>query len=400
MGRAADALKRASPSRGPRPLSLEDALLREPVEDRGGITVEALDTPRRLLTGLMIRTVRSWAARHRPVEAGLDSSSRPLETGSGALAVAGVAVAGLDGHFWEHPWLERPDRRAPGFIAVVGAPSAGGWPFVGVSPAGYEYSDYSLEQVLDEARLSLENWALKNVVPRWVERAAGRGMTPVVLVDGPVVPVTMAFQAGPAGDKRYVEAWRRLAIERLRAVESLERSGALVLGVVKRIDKSRILGRIAGLVPGLERLAGAGDQQVLYEEYRRLAGSTGPFRVLRGPRLRVIISGRGLEEAIVKIVEHVVVPPGAWAHEPLAARYYRVEYLPGTQRMLDRLDARGAYLLALASVLRGSLEPVAVKACDYRSRRATRAVRQLLLAGLQAAGVPLSYSGEVEVRAG
>jgi len=377
--------------------------MREYVEDTGGYTVIPEETPHRLLRPIMASTVERWARRSAPVEAGVDSSSRPLETSVGALAVGGAASAapGL------YPLAEWPSLHGlyggggPGFVAVIGVRARGSWPLVAESPAGYSYEEYSLEQALDEMRVSLENWLLSGPVLEWARRARRAGMAPVVLVDGPVVPVTMAFQGGArtVGDSRYREAWRRLVEERLDAIRRLERAGAAVVGVVKRLGKSTILSRLAGAVRGLERLArsGVGDQRMLYYLYQRETRWL-PGRVYASPRLRVIITRDG-EVAVEKIVEYLAVPPGKWSRSPGAARFYRVEYTEGSRKLLERLGARGVYPVVHDSVLRGSLEPVEIAASDRRARQITRSLRGLIAGLLVREGVPLEYRALMEAHA-
>ena len=400
---AARAIARADIGAGggpPRVLSLRDAIIREYVEDAGEYSVKLEEASRRLLRPLLARSVSRWARRQRVVEVGVDSSSRSLETSVGALIVAGGA-ASAPGRYplVEWPSLDGPARAGPGFLGVVGVRAPERWPLVTSSPAGHSYEEYSLEQAMDEMRVGLENWLLAGPALEWVRAARERGLTPIVLVDGPVVPVTMAFRASAwsVGDRRYVEAWRRLVEDRLRAVSALERAGAAVVGVVKRLGRSTIISKLRASFPGLEGAGGeVSDYRALYYCYQRVA-SPSPGRVYASPRMKVMIFGAG--EPIVKNVEYVVIPPGRWARSPWAARYYRVEYTDRTLAILEGLGARGVYPVVHDSVLRGSLEPVEIAASDRRSRHLTRSLRSLLAGILVREGVPLEYRAVVEAHA-
>lgn len=398
----------------PSPLKLDQLLeAREPLENTGPLRVEPLESPARLLTPRLLSSVQRRLERHTVWTAAVDSSSRALDTPLGSVIVSGAAAsANTNPHLAEVPSLEGPSLPAtPPFIVLL--PNTGPGEaerlerllprgIVGLrNPAGIPYDrDYSLEQALDEARLRLENWMLSGPLLEYVEAAVDAGVLPVVLVDGPLYPLVNALYSKSGVPESVSRAWKSLLRSRLEAVRRLEDAGGLVVGVVKRLDRATIIFRALEAWGGGSCLPGGaryGDGAALLYYLERCARWV-PGSVYGSPRFRVAPKGLGVEAE--KIVEYVVVPPGAHTPGPAGSRFYRLEYSYRTLERLNSLGLRGYMLLALDSVARGSLEPVTVKTCDWRSKMLTRALRQVLASATARAGVPVSYETGLEVGVG
>ncbi|MCE4625983.1 MAG: DNA double-strand break repair nuclease NurA [Desulfurococcales archaeon] len=405
---AVDTLKRAAATLPPRPppVRLLDRLIdfKWHVEEGGNYRVSPLEFSRRFLGPRRADVIAKRLKRLKPFIIGVDSSSRAVGTAFGAVVVGAVAVSHPGGILEWPPIRSNSVEGGPPFVALVGAEpptSLEGYLRV-VSPGGDSYVDYSVEQVLDELRLDLENWALGGPVRTIVEEAVLRGFQPVVLVDGPVYPVTMAFQRGPQpGREDYWRSMESLLKARRRAVEGLERLGAIVVGVVKRIERSTIISRLAqtlgenmrGLPPGQY-----GDAHALYHYYQAIASQDRlrEGRVLTSIRAEVLFTALPIGE-LDKVVEYIVIPPGKWNHYPGAAKYYRTETSPSSNRALEGHDLRPSYPVVWDSVVRGSLQPISVAAADRVSSGLTRALTSLIARHTLMTGLPLTYSSEIEM---
>ncbi len=393
----------------PSPLSrLDDLLdLRSYVEERGKYTVIQLEAFRRLLYPKKIDTVASLERRMKPFIIGIDSSSRSLETGNGAIIIGSSSIASVKPTVAiEWPDTSDPHSSGPPFISLLGSLSTlDTVDYVTLrSPAGHPYdAGYSIQQALDEMRLLHENWILSRAAPAIAEWAERRGYQPVVLVDGPVYPVTMAFQGGAEGDRaRYYDAWKTLLDARLDAVRRLEEKGVPVIGVVKRLSRSTIISRIARISSPLRDLLGEGeysDIQALNAYYQYIiSGASRPGRLYVSPRAKVVIAEGRLSTPIGKIVEYLAVPPGRWYYHPGGAKFYRVEYSESTMRILEDYSAKASFLVSIDSALRGSGIPVSIAIADWRSKTLSRALHSLLASLAVRRGIPLGYESMVEVR--
>ncbi|MEB3852112.1 MAG: DNA double-strand break repair nuclease NurA [Desulfurococcales archaeon] len=393
------------------PLRLSDLVeLRAPLEDLGPDTVRVHEqTPHLLSPRSPAPSRRSPLSRGETVIAGVDSGSRALETPPAGIAVAAVAAtltaplarAGLrvEAILWPPiPPAPTAPLAGPPFIRVL--PNWEGpepeLPEFAAStnPAGARYGpEYSMAQALDEARVTLENWALRSLAAAVESAPPGEGRL-AVLVDGPVLLVPGALER-PGSPPAYREAWERLLSERLAAVERLEALGVPVIGVVKRVSRSRLLSRARGLEGRLEACLGpleASDEALIHRAYAACARRA-PGRIYRSPILEV------RSAAGSKLAEYLVVPRGKWQVGPGSVVIVRLEYTPGSLELVrEHLRAEPYHVYARASVLAGSVQPLVIAASDRRARTAARAVARSLARELAVAGVPLSYESEVEAR--
>jgi hypothetical protein len=373
-------------------LRLDELLdARASAEDAGLADVEVYEEQARLL--MPLDSARGAEARRRGVRvAGVDSSSRHLETPPADIVIGAVAVSGSWGASYTWPSVSGGGGGPPFIYLLPNSPRASeaaaveGGLVSQRNPAGAPFDqDYSIHQALDEMRVTLENWALRSL-------SAGDGFA--VLLDGPVFLVARAvFDQVPA---RYRESWRRMLEERLEALRALEARGIPVVGVVKRVERSRLLSSAAGAARLLARCGleggGAGDRALVDAALRAGCFKWRAGSVLRSPKLLVRLGAAG-----AKIVEYVVVPAGGYQLSPASARIYRLEYTEETLSLLRSVGLEPSHVFLADSVARGSLEPVTVALSDRRASALTRGLRRMLASALRAGGLPLSYSSLVEV---
>ncbi len=381
-------------------LRLEELLnLRTPSEDLGGIEAEILEVYPRFLNAL--RSPRP-ADLDGKIIIGVDSSSRPVELSTATLIVSSVSVSSnVRSMNWDWPQLysDRGPVLDEPIIRVL--PNSDEEPIIddpmatSMNPAGKPYDpDYSQYQALDEARVSIENKALHALAD--ILEGYSKGREAIVLVDGPIYLVPGVLAHGNGGV--YVEAWRKLLEDRVSAVKRLLDAGARVYGIVKRIEKARIIERTS-LPSSYTRCLGSPkgftDRSLIY---RAIESScyrlTGMGRVLASPPVKVRSPG-----SIVKTIQYLVIPQPWHRPNPHASRYYRVEepleQWIQTDGRLDGYKSPVAGAL-MDSIARGSLEPVTIVWSDRRAKASTNYLRELLLRMATRMGVPLSYSEEHE----
>ncbi|MCE4598782.1 MAG: DNA double-strand break repair nuclease NurA [Desulfurococcales archaeon] len=383
------------PVNASRILRLDDVIqLREPMEDKGSIIAEIYGYQSKPLSPRLAVPPRLKA---RITHIGVDSSSRKLETPLVTVLIGSVSASSssqvelLDlpplysynsiniDEYWitDHPFI----------ITIPSIPGVLEYR----NPAGHLYDEgYSEAQAMDELRVSLENTMLNILAGTNLEDT-------VVMIDGPLylVPGALTDVQSP---RKYRDAWEKLLNDRINAVRKLEERGVPVIGVVKRIEGSRILLKTVGLEDRIREclgeVGGIGDKMILY----MLQGSCSriiPGRILATPRIKVRFPVIGLE----KIVEYLVVPPGKWQYAPELSRVYRIEYSQLTLGLLEDMGLQPHHVFSLDSIYRGSLAPVTIQLSDRRARSITLALKRLIASEAMHRSIPLSYDTLAEVEA-
>ncbi len=385
------------------PMRLDQLLeIREPVEHKGKFSILLDYTIHRLLEPRTMKLVKHRLQKiGRITTIAVDSSTRQIELPQGSILVGAVAITLNASYTIEYP--SKIDStltiKGPGFIVPLLPRQFDDInPILLTSnPAGYNYDGtYSIEQALDELRLRLENWALKQVVPRILEQLARKDTFPVILVDGPIYPITMAHEKTRDYKNKYIEAWHRILEERLKIIDTLEAMGIPIIGIVKRLDKSLVLDRVKKSSKSLERCLPRGeysDQHILTYYYQKcsrwMAGS-----LYSSPRITLIYS-KNLPKPHMKILEYTVVPIGKW-QQLYTPQSYRIEYSPTTGKILRENKLSAYHIMAHETVLRGSTRPISISVADYRSKQITKAITHYIASRIVESGYTLSYDGLIE----
>ena len=388
---------------GVKSVSLDEAIkLNELIEEAEGFKAEVYEASSRpLLPKKPPSRIDLSKLRFAPI--GVDSSSRQVNTSLFTLTVSSVSASSwypVEVCDWPPLYKYLCDiSDPPPFIALIPndgvrvGGAVGDARYITVSnPVGVSYdSDYGVLQVMDEQRLILENWMLYKAIPSTIESLGGAA----VLVDGPIysIPVSMGSGAAP---EYHIEAWRSLLASRLAAIKKLEELGVPVIGVVKRVERSRIISKAGELLSMFKEcmphLGDASDIIILFEALVK-CHKRKPGYVISTPK---VIVKPTVADAPPKIIEYLVLPHGKWQFTPHLSRIYRLEY---TERTLEILRDNGLEPIHVAladSILRGSLEPTTILASDRRARMITHAFKKLLVSVIIAKGVPLTYEERLE----
>ncbi len=392
---------RARTIRAPSILRLEDLLhIRSPLENLGSLRGELLEYYPRIL---FATNTPHPGENHEVIIFGVDSSARIVELATSTIIVSSVSVSSnVRGFSWDWPSIFTRGGPVLDEPVIRVLPNDEDEdeiddPLISYrNPAGYRYDpDYSMYQALDEARVSAENKALEAILE--IVESGKIPRRPVVLIDGPVYLVPGVLAVG-GGRVEYVKAWEKLLNERLKIIRKLVENNVLVYGIVKRIEKARVLEKTS-LPASYERctgpIRGRSDRSIIHSGMtNRCYGSIIKGKALATPPVR-ILAPQGAE----KVVQYIVIPQPWTMPSPHASIYYRVEE-PVSQWMTNRgrigryrSPAIGALL---DSVARGSLEPITIRWSDRRARDTSMYLRELLVRGAWSAGLPVSYSETVE----
>ena len=340
----------------------------------------------------------------------VDSSSRHVETAVAGIVAGAVSVSGhgvvevLD---WPavYEYKYRPKTAPPPFVRILpntAEPRELNLPPWATSrnPAGRPYHrDYSIAQAMDEARVELENWALREATH--IARSTGRKA--IVFVDGPIYMVPGAL-VDPRAPEEVADAWGALVSERVKAVRALEDAGAVVLGVVKRLKSSILSRAFRGSRVRCSPAGDYSDELVIHQ-----AVASGCARRRRGQIYRtakVEVKVPGVPGSPSKIVEFLAIPPGAWQAGSRGLAIVRLEYTVESLKRLRSWGLEPHQAYSLASIALGSTLPLPLLASDRRSRSIASALARLLSLEAGRLGIPIDYeslweeAGEVWRRAG
>ncbi|MCE4609105.1 MAG: DNA double-strand break repair nuclease NurA [Desulfurococcales archaeon] len=388
------------------PMRLDQLLeIREPLEHRGNFSIILDHVINRLLAPRTIKLIKHRLTRlnRKLITIGIDSSSRSIDLSHGSLIISAATLTIGSTQTIEYPSLSTTELnlQGPGFLIPLlphEIPSTNNPIIITKNPAGYNYNAaYSIEQAQDELRLLLENWLLDKIAPTIIEELADReDIQPVVLVDGPVYPLTMAHEKYHEYKNEYTESWQQLVITRLQAIHRLEAKGVPIIGVVKRLEHSLILDRVVKGSPRLSQCFRKGeysDQKILAHYYTHCTRIV-PGSIYSSPKITFLYS-RKTSQPYVKILEYTAIPAGKWQHG-LAPRTYRLEYTESTSKILGELKLSAYHILAYDSVLKGSTTPVSIHVSDYRSKHISRAIHDYLASRIVESGGSLSYDNLLE----
>ncbi len=365
--------------------------------------------------GTLCRRDREW------VILGVDGSSRAVDTPYMFLGLATVSIySRILGEILDHPPLPAkyllPPMDIP-FIAISpDFPLNKVIPDVFLkSPAGVPYDrDYNKALILDELRFTLENTALLHIAQNTnLIRSILRQERILVFVDGPVYPVPNLFRQhynlvtknlpsrGRLDD--YVASWKELLKYRLTAIKALEEQGVPVIGIVKRIESSRLLLSTNNFIELVKQqklwVGDLGNDQAFIDSILRLMlirkNIAQPYRVMYiGP---IIVPAEAtylnhyLENVSDKIVYYVLIPLNKYGSEKIMYTLFRVEVTKNSYRLLGEDPLSVLAPVFEDSILSGTTLPVSILYADKRSKTLSRSLANIIARDLERRGVPLTY---------
>ena len=222
-----------------------------------------------------------------------------------------------------------------------------------------EDCDCTDEDIFDEVRIRAESKALL--------RVAEQGGGDLVVVDGPV----------------YLDHWAktRLLNIRMSAVERLRRAGFAVVGVVKRVSKSRKLCTPEALTALSLRI----DRHYCNDAYATLRATPEHGIYLVGP-FHLGYAGRD--------IRGYLFPDKVFWYVSVYGSAFRVEMLAEDFRRLGGMAEETAAWLAWTVTGRGI--PYVIDVVDFHARRLTAGLLIALRAAVKSRGVSLTYESEAE----
>lgn len=355
-------------------------------------------------------------AGYKYVVIGLDSSTRMISTPFLSIAVVAATVySRILGELYDVPPLMPSyplNIDPPPSIAVLGVRQP--WHEEGLegvvtrSPAGVPYDkSYNRFILLDELRTTTETYLLQGLIGN-MGKLSLRGRRPFIFIDGPVyhTPLLLRQHYGlikSGGRSRgrldeYVESWRVMLSNRVRALREGIDKGIPIAGVVKRLEKSSLLpgcGEYHDVLRrnGLDFPIPDNDQAfidvlITWAMRRRLIGYPlkplliGPFRI--EPSASLI--SEYVEDAPVKIAYYYVMPLYRYAR--IHYRVFRIEYI---EPALDFLDENPHTPVIQDTLGAGSVLPLSILYADKRAKALSRSLSYMVARYLELGGLPLTY---------
>ncbi len=350
----------------------------------------------------------------RYIPIGIDSSTRYISTPFIDLAIVTASIySRFLGELYDLPPLTGGyplSVETPPYIALIGAEdldvSELREKVITRSPAGVPYdSAYNRFVLLDEMRTSTETFLLENLVDKAPSLINGDFY---VVMDGPVYHTPLLFRqhyeitkgtAAPRGRlQAYVESWRNMLSERLRVLRKALSGNIIVIGVVKRIEKSSLISSSPSYHAvlaehGLQVPATDNDQafiELLYREAirRGLLGYPlrpfyiGPFRVEPSASLL----NRYIGNAVPKIAYYYVFPLYRYAVHMY--RVFRLEMIAGSEEIMK---CEPHEIILSDTLGAGSALPLSILYADKRAKALSRNITYIMTRYLEIEGMPLTY---------
>ncbi len=256
------------------------------------------------------------------------------------------------------------------------------------SPSGRIYDHhYNKYAVLNELRLSLENFMISKVVNHMKQED-------LLVLDGPLYHTPSLFnlylsRSKPAELKPYIESWVKLLSDRIRVVKQLSSRGNRIVGVVKRLEYSRLLSNtINDIGLGLKNNSRLNDYAFLtilsYELVKEKGYSIvfilGPFKF--SPKYSGV--DKFVSHAFDKVIYYIGVP--RTRHYVLTHNnyvFYRIE--------LSRDDNDILETILYDSIGSGVLLPLSILLVDKRVKGLSRSLYIIINRMLEEIGIPLTY---------
>jgi len=282
------------------------------------------------------------------------------------------------------------------------------------SLAGVKYSkDYNKTVILDELRTNLENKALIHI-GRNIDVFRKIGLEKfTVFIDGPIYPVPNVFKQyynllyskqPPRGRiDDYIASWQILIKDRLKGIDLLEGNNIPVIGIVKRIESSRVLINAKNyndlLIDNDVRVGDLGNDQAFIDIILRALimkrRITMPYKpMIIGP-IHVPASAsyidKFVEEVPDKIMYYIVIPLHRYSGRLLRYTLYRIEVTQKTMKILTDFG-REPYIPVLAdSIGMGTALPFTILYTDKRCKLLSRGLARIIASDLESKGIPLTY---------
>jgi NurA domain. len=316
---------------------------------------------------------------------GIDSSSRAIITPEADIMISAVSISGqgpveLSDWPYLYPDLAYIPVKPEPFIYVASddlniSDNTNG----AINQIGFLDREDDISKFMDYSRLKLESWALiepSNALGKYFKN---KGKKFVVMLDGPI------FLLDNKNDNLRFE----LMLNRVKSVEMLEEQDIPVIGVVKRLERGKILGKLQEFADAFEQCIGHYTnfndsliiQKMLYSScYNDYYG-----KILTTPKIKV--KSNGLE----KIIEYVLIPPSKF-QSINKGRIFRLEY---TEKTLDILtnnyNTEPVQALINDSITKQNTESITIAYSDKRGKMITQVLKDLLVNTIVGRGAPISY---------
>jgi hypothetical protein len=369
--------------------------------------LDAPDSSSKLLDETDIYEVpMKWEPVQGSQMVGVDGSSRRFSTPYGSLVIATVALTSGPLPLIDYPPISyeypvRVELTSP-FMAtyktlgvehdLIATESPGGHlyePLISPSSSEGGVKGYAIADIAHEVRISLETLGLKIAVEVVPDKS-------LILLDGPLYQRTWSREIRRNPYLR--DDWRELTKERIEVLKKASEDGFIVLGSVKRLDKSQHLVKIHGSLLGKFGLPFQPQENdhaetiflaSLHVRKRKLSGYgpllIGPFSLNPSQDVKNEV-GIDIPEIIYSYVVIPQMPFTGDLNTPCGV--LRLEVL----RSDYEKEGIKVFFRALSEGIRQALPlPIAQFYADYRCKRTSKAFFDHICRTALMEGVELSY---------
>lgn len=269
------------------------------------------------------------------------------------------------------------------------------------SPVGKLYdSNYNRHQVVDEIRARVEN-TLLNLVLRVDERLLIGLKHRVVVVDGPLYHIPRVLFEQTA-EEYYIKAWRRILKDRVEAVMKLDSKRIVTIGVVKRIERSKILSKSQEfndkIMETLKVSISGGNDLVVVDRLISEALSDGIIRTPLKPLLigpfRVRTSIRDvlrIKDMPLKVIGYVFIP-----HHPYSLVNHRILRIEVSESMYRIFGNIVFSWVAYDAVNHSTTIPYSLHLAHSRCNKWCTMLFTYYIGYYSRVGIPLTYDTKLQ----
>ena len=269
------------------------------------------------------------------------------------------------------------------------------------SPVGKIYdSNYNRHQVIDEIRVRVEN-TLLGLIPK-IDAKTFIGLRHrVVIIDGPLYHIPRGL-FDQAVEEYYIRAWRKLVQDRIRTLTKLDAKRIVAIGVVKRIEKSKILTKSQEFkyqVKNMIKVNISGENDLVIVD--KLISEALANNIIHTPLKPFLIGpfkvktsiGRvlGVKNAPLKIIGYVLIP-----YHPYSLLNHRVLRVEISETMYKIFDDVIFSWIAYDAINYSTTIPYSLHLAHSRCNKWCTMLFTYYTSYYSNAGIPLTYDTKLQ----
>ena len=356
------------------------------------------------------KIIKKLQPHNPPPILAIDGSNRNIDTPYAFTTIAsGSIVSERLGVLLDYPaaWFDYPlniDSTIP-YIGV--APDADNV-ILDLPPSATQYSpigklydsNYNRHQIVDEIRARVEN-ILLSIIPHVDDKSFIGLKHRVVIVDGPLYHIPRGLFEENV-EEYYIKAWRKILLDRIRTIMILDSRKIVTIGVVKRIERSKILSKsqeFKDKVKRIMRIKVTGENDLVIVD--RLIGEAlaqgiintplhpfliGPFKIKTNIR-----DALKLRSVPLKVIGYVFIP-----YHPYSLINHRVLRIEVSESMYRVFGETVFSWVAYDAIDHSTTIPYSLHLAHSRCNKWCTMLFAYYTSYYSCAGIPLTYDTKLQ----